>query len=103
VIVVVDIASGDERVLGATSVETKTEGSVPPRPSEESEYCGWYEGPDGRVYDYEGWSWTPDGRSIVMLERAGTRPVVVDVETGDAIELPWEADSAPSWQRVAAD
>jgi hypothetical protein len=54
-------------------------------------------------YAYEGWSWTPDGRSIVMLERAGTRPVVVDVETGDAIELPWEADSAPSWQRVAAD
>ena len=98
VIVVVDIASGDERVLGATSVETKTEGSVPPRPSEESEYCGWYEGPDGRVYDYEGWSWTPDGRSIVMLERAGTRPVVVDVETGDAIELPWEADSALSWR-----
>jgi hypothetical protein len=53
------------------------------------------------VWDYEGWSWSPDGRSIVMLERKGTRPIVVDVETGRVEELPWKADSAPSWQRIA--
>jgi hypothetical protein len=38
-----------------------------------------------------------------MLERRGTRPIVVDVETGQATELPREADSAPSWQQVAID
>lgn len=63
----------------------------------------WYASRTGRVWDYEDWSWTPDGRSIGMLERRGTRPVVVDVETGRATKLPWEADSAPSWQRVPAD
>ena len=54
-------------------------------------------------YAYEGWSWTPDGRSIVVLERHGTRPMVVDIETGQATELPWTSDSALSWQRVSRD
>jgi hypothetical protein len=86
-------------------VETKQEGVV--RASTRSvdladePLCGWYEGPAGRAWDYEGWSWSPDGRSIVLLEQAGTRPFVVDVETGEATELPWDADSAPSWQRAA--
>jgi hypothetical protein len=48
-----------------------------------------------------GWSWAPDGRSLLLLRKAGTRLVTVDVETGLATELPWAADSPASWQRVA--
>ena len=106
VIVVVDVATGAERVLEATSVETKSEGSVPRRPipipaPSDTDYCGWGSSETWRVWDYEGWSWTPDGHAITFLERAGFRPRVVDVETGEISELPWEADSAPSWQGVA--
>lgn len=102
VIVIVDVASGDERVLEATAVQTKTEGTAHARPGETAgqPLCGYYQGPTGRAWDYEGWSWSPDGQSIVMLERPATRPIVVDIETGKATELLWEADSAPSWQRV---
>ena len=81
VVVILDVTTGTERKLDATSVDGKVEG--------------------GRMWDYEGWSWSPDGRSIVMLERQGTRPIVVDIATGEATELPWETDSPPSWQRVA--
>jgi WD40-like Beta Propeller Repeat len=49
-----------------------------------------------------GYSWAPDGRSLLLLRKPGTRLVTVDVETGLASELPWEADSPGSWQRVAA-
>ena len=38
-----------------------------------------------------------------MLERPGTRPVLIDIESGEATELPWEAESAPTWQRIATD
>jgi len=104
VIVVADVASGSERVLEATRVATKQEGeALEPADLTDEPLCGWYAGPAGRAWDYEGWAWSPDGRSIALLERAGTRPLVVDVETGEAIELPWEADSAPSWQRVATE
>jgi hypothetical protein len=48
-----------------------------------------------------GHSWAPDGRSLLLLRKPGTRLVTVDVETGLASELPWEADSPASWQRVA--
>jgi Tol biopolymer transport system component len=50
--------------------------------------------------DLVGWSWSPDGRSILVQERAGGRPLVMDLGSGVATELPWEADSLPSWQRV---
>jgi dipeptidyl aminopeptidase/acylaminoacyl peptidase len=95
VLVVIDVSSGDVRVLEATSVETKVEGDWSLDSGGSSS--------TGRKWDYEGWSWSPDGRSMLLLERSGTRPNVVDVESGKATELPWEADSAPSWQRVAID
>jgi Tol biopolymer transport system component len=101
VIVIHDVVSGAERVLEATSVETKVEGTVASPPAAAG-HCsgGWIQDTDGRAWDYEGWSWSPDGRSIVMLERAGTSPQVVDIESGQATELPLEADSPPSWQRI---
>lgn len=103
VIVVHDLGSGAGRVLEATTVATKYEGDVSPLPPGQDSGCfgGWIQGPTGRAWDYEGWSWSPDSRSIVMLESPGMRPSVVDVETGEATQLPWEADSAPSWRRVA--
>ena len=103
VIVILDVASGAERVLEATAVDTKYEGSVTSEPPGVVGECsgGYIDAPWGRAWDYEEWSWSPDSRSILMLERHGTRPVVIDVETDRAIELPWEADSAVSWRRVA--
>jgi dipeptidyl aminopeptidase/acylaminoacyl peptidase len=102
VVVVHDVASGAEHVLEASKVETKYEGTLPsPAAAAGPCYGGWIvAGPADRAWDYEGWSWSPDSRSIVMLERRGTRPIVIDVQTGEAEEMPWEADSAPSWQRT---
>jgi hypothetical protein len=48
-----------------------------------------------------GYSWAPDGRSLLLLQKPGTRLVTADVETGLATELPWAADSPASWQHVA--
>lgn len=88
-IAVHDLASGSKRVLGS-SVSRLKEGAtvwtITANPNHD--------------YYYEGWSWSPDGRSILVLKDHGTRPVVVDVETDTATELPWETDSFPSWQRV---
>jgi dipeptidyl aminopeptidase/acylaminoacyl peptidase len=94
VMVVADLVSGAERVLEATRVATKVEGSPVPGAGTN---CPRYEWSGGRAWAYEGWSWTPDSRGIVFVEKAGTRPVVVDVETGRTMELPWVVDSAPSW------
>ena len=80
VIFIVEVASGAERVLEATTFPTSGRGPIP-----------------------QGWSWSPDGRSVVFVEREGAHPIVVDVDTGQTTELPWEVESAPSWQRVPLD
>jgi WD40-like Beta Propeller Repeat len=102
VVVILDVASGAERVLEASTVETKYEGDISPLPPGKAGGCfgGWIQGPAGRAWDYEGWSWSPDGQSIVMLERSGTRPFVINIESGESTELAWAADSPASWQRI---
>lgn len=46
-------------------------------------------------------SWSPDGRSVLLFEGPGTRPIVIDLETGASTELPWASDSHPSWRQTA--
>jgi Tol biopolymer transport system component len=96
VIGILDIETGAEGVLEAASAVVKDMANRETDPDAFRTYSIRTE----HRYAYEGWSWTPDGRSIVVLERHGTRPFSVDIETGHVTELPWEADSAPSWQRV---
>lgn len=91
VIAMLDIETGTERVLDATAAVEK---DVPGPPWDQA--FGWL----GTKYAYAGWSWTPDGHGIAVLERHGTRPFVVDIETGETTELPWVSESAVSWQRV---
>jgi dipeptidyl aminopeptidase/acylaminoacyl peptidase len=89
VIVVIDLSSGSRRVLEGTTTVKKR--GAPFQTITNNIAHEWF---------YEAWSWTPDGRSLLILERHRTRPLVVDIETGEVTRLPWEADSAPSWQRV---
>jgi len=91
VIVIVDLASGAERVLEATRAQQK-EGARFHTMSFNAAHT-WY---------HEGWSWAPDGRSLLVLENHRTRPWVVDIATDTVIELPWFVDSMPSWQRVTS-
>jgi Tol biopolymer transport system component len=91
VIVIVDLASGVERVLEATRATQKTGARF--HTTSSNRYHTWY---------HEGWSWAPDGRSLLVLENHRTRPWVVDIETDTVTELPWLADSMPSWQRVTS-
>jgi hypothetical protein len=99
VIAILDVETGAERVLEATSAVVKDMANRATDPDAFRTYSVRTE----HRYAYEGWSWTPDGRSIVVLERHGTRPFVVDIETGQVTELPWEIDGEPSWQRVPVD
>ena len=96
VIAVLDVETGSERVLEATSAVEKDMAD----PATDPDAFRTASIRTGHRYAYEGWSWTPDGRGIVVLERHGTRPFFVDIETGQVTELPWEIDGAPSWQRV---
>jgi Tol biopolymer transport system component len=96
VIAILDVETGAERVLEATS---GVEEDMANRATDPDAFRT-YSIRTGHRYAYEGWSWTPDGRSILVLERHGTRPFFVDIETGHVTELPWETDSALSWQRV---
>ena len=95
-IAILDVVTGAERVLEATSAVMKdmADRVTDPAAFRTSSTRTYHD------YAYEGWSWTPDGRSIVVLERHGTRPFLVDIETGLTTELPWEVDGAISWQRV---
>jgi Tol biopolymer transport system component len=99
VIAILDIETGAERILEATSAVEKDMANRETDPDAFRTYSIRTE----HRYAYEGWSWTPDGRSIVVLERHGTRPFSVDIETGLATELPWTSESAASWQRIAAE
>jgi len=96
VIAVLDVETGSERVLEAASAVEKDMAD----PATDPDAFRTASIRTGHGYAYEGWSWTPDGRGIVVLERHGTRPFFVDIETGQVTELPWEIDGAPSWQRV---
>jgi Tol biopolymer transport system component len=98
VIAILDIETGSERVLDATFAVTKPQANPTRDPDafRTDSVRTWHE------YAYEGWSWTPDGRGIVVLERHGTRPMVVNIDTGLTTELPWTSESAVSWQRVLA-
>jgi dipeptidyl aminopeptidase/acylaminoacyl peptidase len=96
VIAIVDVETGSERVLEGTSAVVKK--ILEPTTDPDLYWLG-----SGTHFAYASWSWTPDGRGIVILERFGTRPFVVDIETGDVTELPWESDSVVSWQRVPVE
>ena len=94
VIVIVDLDTGKERELESTAAAGKEAGARFPTVTYNNVVHHWY---------YEGWMWAPDGRSLLVLEDHRTRPWIVDIETDTVTELPWFADSMPSWQRVAID
>jgi len=78
----IDVESGEERVLDATY----------------SPGMG-----DGAIWD---WSWSPDGQSILLNRVFYPEPSeseLVDVETDATMELPWDLGGSASWQRIAAD
>jgi hypothetical protein len=91
VIVIVDLDTGKERSLESTSAVGKDAGARFSTVTYNNVVHHWY---------YEGWMWAPDGRSLLVLENHRTRPWVVDIETDTVTELPWLADSMPSWQRA---
>jgi dipeptidyl aminopeptidase/acylaminoacyl peptidase len=91
VIVVADLESGKERSLESTSAAGKDAGAMFATVTYNNVVHHWY---------YEGWMWAPDGRSLLVLENHRTRPWVVDIATDTVTELPWLADSMPSWQPV---
>ena len=91
VLVILDVDSGQERSLEATSAAGKEAGARFPTVTYNNVVHHWY---------YEGWMWAPDGHSLLILEDHRTRPWIVDIATDTVTELPWEADSMPSWQRV---
>ena len=91
VIAIRDIRSSKERLLESTSAAGKDAGARFPTLTYNNVVHHWY---------YEGWMWSPDGRSLLVLENHRTRPWVVDIKTDTVTELPWLADSMPSWQPV---
>ncbi len=89
---IVDPDTGEERRLASTSAAGKEAGARFSTLTYNNVVHHWY---------YEGWKWAPDGRRLLVFENHRTRPWVVDIETDTVTELPWLADSMPSWQRVA--
>jgi hypothetical protein len=78
-VTLIDVESGEERVLDTTHSP--------------------YEG-DGALL---AWSWSPDGQAILVQREFQPRLEVVDVPTDTATELPWDSHWFFSWQRVAAE
>ena len=75
-VVVVDVASGNEREVGPVQVN-----------------------------GHHGWTWSPDGRSILEdgndpSPYAG-QIISVDATTGETTPTGFSSDAAPSWQRTA--
>lgn len=91
VIVIVDLDTGKERELESTAAAGKVSGARFSTVTYNNVAHHWY---------HEGWMWAPDGRSLLVLENHRTRPWVVDIATDTVTEVPWFADSMPSWQRV---
>jgi Tol biopolymer transport system component len=79
-ITLIDVEDGEQRELDSTRAPGHGDGSI-----------------------WGSWSWSPDGQSIVLQRESHPHPEMVDVASDTSTELPWESDSAPSWQRVAAD
>jgi dipeptidyl aminopeptidase/acylaminoacyl peptidase len=90
-LVVRDLKSGEEHVLGSTLAAGKNAGAKFPTTTYNNLVHHWF---------YEGWTWSPDGRKLLILEDHRTRPWVIDVSTDTVTKLPWLADSMPSWQPV---
>jgi hypothetical protein len=85
--IVVEVATGAERAITPPTPGTYGPPYGPPAVEEPPAYTTTV-------------AWSPDGRSVLVFEGPGTRPCVVDIETGTTTTLPWEAESHPSWQRV---
>lgn len=91
VLVVVDLTSGEEHVLESTAATGKDAGARFSTITNNNVVHHWF---------HEGWMWAPDGRDLLVLDEPGAHPWVVDVVTDTATELPWFADSMPTWQRL---
>lgn len=86
---VVDVASGAERaVTGLTTGKWGPPYGPPPAGGDNG--IEWVPSSTS--------SWSPDGLSVLVFEGPGTRPLVIDVDTGAATRLPWTSDSHPSWR-----
>ena len=50
----------------------------------------------------DGWTmtWTPDGQRIVLSPMAASNLVVIDPAGGPALTTRWEANRAPTYQRL---
>ena len=87
---VVDVASGAEQAVTGLTTGKWGPPYGPPPAGSESNGITWVPSSTS--------SWSPDGRSILVFEGPGTRPLVIDLETGAATRLPWTSDSHPSWR-----
>lgn len=91
VLAVVDLDSGDACELESTAASGKDAGAKSSTLSYNNVEHHWY---------HEGWMWSPDGRSLLVLDEPGAHLKVIDIVTDTATELPWRADSMPSWQQL---
>jgi len=45
--------------------------------------------------------WSPDGTRVLMRAENTTQVFSIDPVTGQSVELPWNSDGIPEWQRLA--